>query len=195
MPAVVLLAVLSAGCAGSGSTSTPSSWWPFGGSSKKRKSIFDLGWDTPWLLAGGGGWIVTFDSDMESAGGYTIQFGWGDFGGGGIRFMSFDYADKGSGERYETRTLLAYLGGGGALERPGHIAHYGGLGLGVTHVVGEDEEDTGLAVACSYGICKYRNFEGHGGGGLTVEVGLFFAEPGGVPLHGLSLLFGGYLYF
>ena len=153
------------------------------------------GWDSSLLGAGGVGCIVTFDDDMELAHGYVLQFGYGVWFGGGARFMDFDYKDKG-GERYEAKTILAYLGGGGGKIAGEDLGSYFGVGLGtvtLTDEVGDRHRD--LAGGVVGGFCVYHDFQGHGGIGLAAELGAFFADPHDIDLGGVSLILGTYVYF
>ena len=186
---VAVLVVLCAGCIDL-SLGSSSGGWTFGTPKKKDAQLRDRN-KFLWLTAAGGGWILTFDPDMEVAGGGVLHLGVGHCFGGGLRYMDFDYRDRSSGDRYSARTLMGYggLGGGG----DGYGFYYG-LGLGGTRITGSGADGTGFAGGAVFGAYRYHDLPSVACG-LTAEVGLFFSAPDGIPLHGLSLLFGGYFYF
>jgi hypothetical protein len=188
-----VLVVLCAGCIDLSSSSSSGGW--LFGSPKKQQPVKPRR-EALWLLAAGGGCILTFDPDMEAAGGGVLHFGVGRFSGGGVRYMDFDYRDRSNGDRYSARTLMGYAGASGG-ECAGTGAGWGyhcGLGLGGTRITGSGADGTGFAGGVVLGVYRYHDLPSVACG-LTAEVGLFFAAPDGIPLHGLSLLFGGYLYF
>jgi len=161
-------------------------------------TAYSPGWHTRWLAAGGGGWLFTFDDDVDNAHGYVAQLGYGEYFGGGLRFMDFSY-EADTGESYDARTLLAFFGAGLGGERPGP-GIYTGAGLGKTWMKDDvGREHTDLAGGALLGTCLYRDIKSGNrtvcGLGLAAEVGLFFSDPGDVKLSGATLLLGAYLYF
>lgn len=151
-------------------------------------------WETPWLVAGGAGVLLTFAADMDAADGHVLQLGWGKGIGGGLRFMDFSHEDERSGNRYVARSYMAYAGGGGG-RGPNDTGAYGAYALGVTHVVGSGKDDHGLAGGFNLGVCRYHDFARHGGFGVAAEAGLFLSEAADVPLYGMTFLVGAYAYF
>jgi len=152
------------------------------------------GWDSPLLVAGGWGVLVTFDADMKTADGQAYQLGWGKGTGGGIRLMDFSHQDDPSGKRYDARSYMGYWGVGGGRGR-GDTGGYAAFSLGATRIVGSGEDDHGLAGGFNIGVCKYHDFARHGGFGVAAEAGLFLSEAADVPLHGMTFLVGVYAYF
>jgi len=152
------------------------------------------GWETPRLVGGGAGWLLTFDADMKTADGNVFQLGWGKGIGGGLRFMDFSHEDENSGKRYDAQSYMGYWGIGGGRGR-GATGGYGACSIGVTRVVGSGVDDHGLAGGFNVGVCRYHDFARHGGFGVAAEAGLFLSEAADIPLYGISLLVGAYAYF
>ena len=178
--AAVLVLLLSTGCVE----------YLFGPTPRSRPSSA-LDWDCAVEPAVGVGRIVTFDDDKPAAEGWAFQVSvllWG------FRFMDFDYEDENTGATYTARSYLAYVGSGTG-RGPHSTGWYLGYGGGVTRLRGPGVDDLGLTGTAAIGVCKYHDFESHGGAGLAAEAGLFVSAPEDVSLSGLSLILGGYLYF
>jgi len=151
-------------------------------------------WETPWLVGGGAGVLLTFDADMRTANGQVYQLGWGKGIGGGLRFMDFSHEDEQSGKRYDARSYMGYWGVGGG-RGTGNTGGYAAFSLGVTRVVGSGVDDHGLAGGFNIGVCRYRDFASHGGFGVAVEAGVSLSEAADIPLYGMTFLVGAYAYF